>query len=370
MNRFSMLAFAVLFASGCSGKGGAQKPPLPVTVATVSSGESDSSLTYTANIRPATQVDLAFRIGGYVDSVLMIGEGSAARKIQEGDFVRNGTVLVRLRSQDYTDKLAQAKGQMGEAQAYFDNTRKDFERATRLYEKNSVTKPEMDGATAKFEAADSKLKAAAAQVAEAELAFSDSQLRSPIDGVVLKRFIEPGNLAGPGTPAFTLADLSSVKAVFGVPDSIVKTLRIGQAVTVVIDTLPNREFSARIARVNPSADIQGRVFDVEVRIQNPKGEIKPGTTASISLAASRGAGKTLYLPIAAITKPVGGQDGYAVYVAEKNGDGLVARMRRIETGGFSGNNVEVHSGLKEGEQVILKGSTIVADGQSVMIEAQ
>jgi len=370
MRKLGCLLLSVIFAAGCSGKGGEKKAPLPVTAAAVSSGESASSLAYTANIKPATQVDLAFRIGGYVDSVLMMGSGASARKIQEGDFVRAGTVLVRLRSQDYTDKLTQAKGQLGEAQAYYDNTRKEFERATRLYEKNSLTKPEMDGATAKFEAASAKLSAATALVGEAELAFGDSQLKSPIDGVVLRRFSEPGDLAGPGTPAFVLADLSSVKAVFGVPDSVVKTLRIGQTVTVVVDTLPNREFKARLARINPSADMQGRVFDVEVRIPNHSGELKPGMVGTISLDTDRRASRSLYIPIAAITKPAGGQEGYAVYVIEKGTDGTVARMRRVETGGFSGNNVEVRSGLKEGELVILKGATIAADGQPVQVTAQ
>ncbi|NLO91733.1 MAG: efflux RND transporter periplasmic adaptor subunit [Elusimicrobia bacterium] len=360
MKRAMILICAALAAASCSGKERAAAP-LAVTVEPVVSALKAGELSYTANIIPAERVDLAFRIGGYVDSVLMRG----GRKIQEGDSVSKGTVLVTLRGRDYMDKLTQARGALGEAQAYFDCADKDYLRASRLYGKNSLTKPEMDGATAKFKAAKSKLEAARALVSDAELALSDSRLKAPISGSILARLIEPGDLAGPGSPAFVIGDISSVKAVFGVPDGVVKKLKIGQEAEVKLDAVPGRVFKAGIARINPAADSRGRVFDVEVRIPNAGLEIKPGMAVSVVLGGD--GEKSLYIPVSAVTKPDRGQQWLAVYVAEKTPEGYIARLRRVETGGFSGNRVEVLSGLKEGEKVIIKGANLAVDGQAVSV---
>ena len=95
----------------------------------------------------------------------------------------------------------------------------------------------MDGAKAQLDNAEAMLGGAKAMVAEANLALKDSVLTSPSPGVVIKRLVEVGSLVGPGTPAFVLADLSTLKAVFGAPDVLLSKLKLGMPLTLTTEAL-------------------------------------------------------------------------------------------------------------------------------------
>ncbi len=166
--------------------------------------------------------------------------------VQEGDSAKQGTVLARLREDDFAPKvkgaeaqvaeaqstLGTSKAQLAEAEAAMRQAQRDLERATALLESESLTKPEHDAARTRFEMAQAKVGATQAQaqviqarinsakaaLAEAQLARSDAVLRAPADCIVLRHTVEEGSLVAAGTPIITLAEAGSVKAVFGVPD--------------------------------------------------------------------------------------------------------------------------------------------------------
>ena len=124
---------------------------------------------------------------------------------------------------------------------------------------------------------------------EAENAHADTALVSPLDGVVLKQLIEVGRWSGPGSGGFVLADTSSIKAVFGAPDTMLHRLKLGMPQTVTTEALPNRQFAGRITNIAPTADPQSRVFDIELTIPNPDDALKVGMVASMQLNLPGGA---------------------------------------------------------------------------------
>src|SRR6185369_14619394 len=163
---------------------------------TVAGDAGESGARYTASIRPATQVDLAFKVGGYVESILQVkGIDGRLRNVQDGDFVRRGTVLARVRDRELGDALAQARASLAQAKA-------DFDRVSRLYENQSVSKADYDAAFARY-------TASRAQEDQAEQTWADCALRAPLDGYVLKRTVEVGTLVAAGTPAFSVGDVQS-----------------------------------------------------------------------------------------------------------------------------------------------------------------
>jgi len=403
---------------GCKTKA-QEKTVKPVKAKAVETHSGTSSVRYSASIRPSSQVEIAFKVGGYVESI----KNAEGRHIQAGDVVMKGAVLAGLRQSDYAAKVNEARSQTGEARSTLDTNnaqlkeaitavetsraqlrdseaaltraRLDFERAEALFSTQSITKPDYDAAkerfqvnTAKFEAAkaqlavaeakvntarfqigvaESRVKTTEATVYTASIPLGDAQLRAPMSSVVIERKIEIGQLVSTGTPAFVLADLSSVKAAFGVPDLSLKNFNLGDTLTMTTDAVPGTEFTGHISRISPAADQSSRVFDVEVTIPNPQGQLKPGMIASMVVNESGVSTEVPVVPLTSITRSKADPNAYAVLVIEEAAGRHIARLRNVTLGESYGNSVAVNSGVKPGEIVITTGVTQVADGEEVRV---
>jgi multidrug efflux pump subunit AcrA (membrane-fusion protein) len=121
-----------------------------------------------------------------------------------------------------------------------------------------------------------------------------------------------------------------------------------------------------VTRISPSADPNSRVFEVEAALPNTDGRLKVGMLASLRLD-DRAGSTGIFVPLAAVVRPLGDTTGYAVYVIRDSSGTSSASLRRISLGGVSGNQIAVTGGLNAGERVIVRGSTLVADGQAVMV---
>lgn len=417
---FIIIAVVTLLALtiGCK-TNGQEKPVKPVKVKTVETHSGTTSVRYSASIRPSSQVEVAFKVGGYVEAIKF----ADGRHIQAGDTVAKGAVLAQLRQSDYVAKVNEAKSQTGEArsslqtssaqlkeaiaavetsraqlkdsEAALQRATLDFQRAEALFATQSITKPDFDAARERFEVNKAKFDAAKAQLAVAEakvntaryqigaaesrvktteatvytasIPLGDAQLRAPLSAIVIERKVEVGQLVSTGTPAFVLADLSSVKAAFGVPDLTLQNFKLGDTLTMTTDAVPGTEFTGHISRISPAADQSSRVFDVEVTIPNPQGLLKPGMIASMSVKEMVATTEIPIVPLTAITRSKSDPNAYAVLVVEEAGGKHVARIRNVTLGESYGNSVAVNSGVKPGEIVITTGVTQVADGEEVRV---
>src|SRR5499426_193260 len=230
--------------TGCREKSSAAEvTPTPVKVKTVEMNQVGKGVRYSANIEPMKQVELSFKVGGYVDRILQArGVDGRMRDLQAGDIVTKGTALASVRQSEYSAKLSQAQSQASEAKsalesshaqyaesqsavasskaqlaevgASFEKARLDFDRAKYLFSSQSLTKADYDAAKTQFEAVEAKHAAARSQVAmleakeraavaqieaikarvngsqaiitEAAIPLQDTALRTPMDGVVLQ----------------------------------------------------------------------------------------------------------------------------------------------------------------------------------------
>ena len=410
---------------GCSKEAPKQKAAKPVKVKAVETHASMNNVRYSASIRPATQVEVAFKVSGYVDDIAREKDPAGQwRYIQAGDIVRKGATLARVRQSDYAARVNEAKSQVGEARsaleannsqlqesiaavdtaraqvadakASFDRNKLDFERAEILFRSESITKPEYDEtksryevAVAKLEAAQGQLKSAEARVAtsraqigaavsrirtaeastaSASIPLQDTHLKAPMSAIVLERKIEMGTLVGQGTAGFVLADVSYVKAAFGVPDTSLQSLKLGDTLTVTSEATSGTEFRGYISRISPSADQNNRAFEVEVTISNELGLLKPGMIASLHLGAGSVAASPLpIVPLTAITHLPQNSTAYAVLVMEEREGKQFARLRPVTLGESVGNAIVITSGLKSGEMVVTTGVSQIADGELVAV---
>jgi RND family efflux transporter MFP subunit len=359
--------------SGCSKPHAAEPaPPPPVKTQVVAALRPGTGVRYSASIEAFEQVTLAFKASGYVDDLLQRrGADGRVRTAQPGDRITKGTVLARVRETDFRDRVNQGKARLAEAEASGVKTRLDLERARALFQADSLIKPDLDAAQAAFDAAEARVAAARLDVGLASSALRDCALVAPSSGVILERRVEIGTLASIGTVGFVIGDVSAVKARFGVPDAMVRSVDLGDAIAVNVEAVAGATFAGRVTAVAPAADAQSRVFDVEVTIPNQDGRLRPGMigTVSIGAATARATASTapLAVPLAAIVRSEKVPGGFAVLVIEHTNGVDVARARQVALGEVTGNLIAVSNGLKAGERVVTSGATLLTTGDPVRV---
>jgi RND family efflux transporter MFP subunit len=367
--RTLMVVAAVLCVcvSACRQESAPQKQPLPVRTALVRSVAVGNSARYSASIVPYTQVDLAFQSSGYVDRVLQVRSANGGtRNIDQGDWVKKGTVLAIVSQQNYEDKLAQAKAQVTGAQAQHLKDKLSFDRVSALYASQSSTKPELDSAQAQLDISAAQVAAAQAQASEAQTALAYCSLQAPFDGWIVKRSVDAGSFVGPATNGFTIADTRTVKAVFGVPDISINRVRVGQTQIITTDALP-QTFTGRVTAISPAADPKSRVFSVEVSIANPKNELKSGMVASLSVDGAPLPRSVMAVPLPAVIHDPQTENGFAVLTVQGDGEIQSTQLRPVELGEVYGDMIGVNGGLKFGERVVTTGATLVKSGAQVHV---
>ena len=359
-----VLAAAV--ASGaCKEPPAYQQPLTPVTIVRAESRTTGTTVRYSATVKPSVEVGLAFKVGGYVDQILTTRDDRGRlRDVQEGDRVVKGAALASVRQSDYQQRVNQIKSGLAEAQAMYENAKLDYERAARLFEKQSLTQPELDGAKARVDATAARVEGARAGLREAEIMLGDVVLRAPMSGILINRMIERGSLVAPGTPAFLIADTTSIKAAFGVPDVVVGRLTIGRPQRLTFEALKDDAFDGRITSIAPAPDPVSRVYQIEVTVPNPEGKLEVGFIATLLLADQPGE-SVVTVPLDAVVKPATGSAEYAVFVLDEQNGQQVARLRPVRLGEVLGNAITVTGGLTAGQRVIVRGATLLVDGQRV-----
>lgn len=369
-NIIRMVLFSVLVLNLVYGCGGEDytKTPTPVRVEEVQTRTQDSAFRYTATINPYSQVNLDFKVDGYVREILQVeGADGRMRDIQEGDFVTKDMTLALVDPTQYLAKVVDAKSQLAEARARQVEDTQAYNRAVALYSEQSMTAPEYDRAVKNFKSSNAQVKASEANLIDAEENLSFCTLRPPSSGVLLKRNIEVGTLVRPGSEGFVLADVSAVKVLFSVPDIMLGDVRLGEEMVVTTRSFKDTLFLGRITEIAPAANTRSRVFNVEVTIQNPDNLLKPGMIASLNVREKNIDNPVFSVPLGSIVRSVNSQDGYAVFtIKESNGDTITER-RDVTLGNIYGNRIAVMEGLTEGAKVVTMGAQNVRNGQKVKV---
>ncbi len=392
---FGVVLAGSLFAVACSRSGTADDPApaKAIRLGTVSLAREDEAAKYSAILTPNAQVDLAFRVSGYIVQLYQTkGADGRVRPLEPGAPVVRGTVLARIRPSDYQAVVDKSRGaqeeghagvrtaeaQLVQSQASLAQAELDFTRVSALWEQESITKPAYDSSKAKLDIAKAAVDAAKsgivaavkrretaeAQMREAQIALGDTELRAPFDAVLLERRAEIGTLATAGSPAFTLADLATLKARFNVPDFALAGFRPGQSLDLSIDAVPGASIHGRVLSLAPAADPKARSFEIEVIIPNPGLKLRSGMIATVHAPGGAPGPARLQMPASALVHDPTGQR-YLVYTIEQNGGRSVAKAISVEPGPLAGNEVVVLSGLTAGQRIVVMGANLLQPGDPV-----
>lgn len=281
-------------------------------------------------------VNVGFQVAGVVDQVVP----------DEGDAVRAGSVLAELDSEGYALGLQAATAQA-------DHARDAFARAKQMYDEQSL--PPAD-----YVEAETALRQAEAQEGLARKQMTDTRLLAPLDGVIAHRGIQPGEMASPGMPVFTIIAVDPVQVRVGVPEAEIGRIRPGQSATISIPALEGRTFEGRVRVVGIAADPVSRTYVVRISVPNPDRALRPGMIAEARIEDG-GTTNALTLPGEAIGRDASGSP--FVYVLEST-EGRV-HARRVTVGSIIDREVEITSGVEPGEQVVVGGQNRLRSGERV-----
>lgn len=271
--------------------------------------------------------------------------------------VGRGTPLAQLRSTD----LGRARADLLSAEARRDLARQTLERKRTLASERIVALREVQEAEAAFRAADAEVRAATASMQALGISGEDVApgadgsvfyIRSPIAGRVLDRHAVLGQFAEPASPLFTIADLSRVWVMVQVFERDAVNVSLGTIAHVTVAALPGDEFDGTVALVGRQVDPGSRTVPIRIALMNP-GTLRPGMSASARLEVMGQSRTILAVPAAALQR-VG--ERWLAFVPKAQYE---YEMRPVGRGRDLGNDVEVVSGLKAGETVVVEGAFLL-----------
>jgi RND family efflux transporter MFP subunit len=259
------------------------------------------------------------------------------------DFVAKDAVILRFSDTEQRARLAQARAALGEAQARLREAQSEHDRIKDIFERNLVSRAEMDRASAELNSARARLEAAQARVREAEEQLAHTVVRAPYSGYVVRRHVEVGETANPGQPLMTGVSLETLRVTVDVPSHLVAVVR--EAGRARIELLDGRTLESTQLTVFPFADPQTRTFTVRVGLPEALAGLFPGTFAKVAFAV--GEEQRLTVPAEAV---VHRSELTGMYVVAP--DGRVS-LRQVRTGRLYDGEIEVLAGLEAGEHVAL-----------------
>ncbi len=278
-----------------------------------------ASVEVVGTVQSERKINLSSRISAYIKDVLV----SAGKSVKKDD------LLVELDQREIDEQLTAAQAQLAQAKTA-------YERAKRLLETNATTRQH-------FEAAESAFKAAAANVDGIKVMLSFTRIVSPIDGVVIDRRIEIGDLANPGQVLLTVYDASRLRLEAWVPARLVKQFPAGRQVRVVLD-YPRTELDGVVAEVVGELDPSTRSQLVKIQLEGAPGDVLPGAYGHVRVNTEPH--DAIRLPRSAVYRI-----GQLEYVQVARGDRAIRRL--VKTGAREGDRVEILSGMVAGENVLL-----------------
>ncbi|HEY2989848.1 MAG TPA: efflux RND transporter periplasmic adaptor subunit [Candidatus Binatia bacterium] len=412
MRRVLFLAAAVLIlplyacnpSSSASKENKPQKAeaPLPVTVAPVRAQKVARTVEFVGTLYANEEVTVSSEVDGRIASLVA----------DLGDRVARGQTLAKIDDAEFRFAIQQMEGNLKEnlaklglektpganfdvtktslvlrAKADMDDAEKALKRNQTLHERQLIaaqdfdtaqTRAKMAGANYQSSIEEARASLASAYAKEAQLETARKKLRdttigAPLAGSIAKRTVSAGEYVKTGSALFTIVQDNPLKLRGMIPERFAPEIHADQSVEIKVDSFPDVIFKGKLTRISPSSDVASRSFMVEGVVENPDRRLKPGFFAHATIATRVDPNATT-VPQQAVVSFAGVSKVFVIVrephdpEANRGADNNVARERIVQTGVRVGTNeVEIASGVKPGELVVISGLTRLIDGAAVKV---
>ena len=331
--------------------------PVPVKINGKLDTNNSPFITASGKIEAENSANLSTRMMGYVTKV----------HVKVGQNVKAGQLLVSVNSTDLQAKKAQVDASIIQAQAAYNNAKKDYDRFVNLFAQQSASQKELDDMTARYEMAKAGLEAAKQMRNEIQAQFSYSNITAPFSGVVTNTFVKEGDMANPGMPLVSVEGASQLQVTAMVSESDIAQVKQGMNVKVNIKSL-NKIVTGNVSEVSLSAKNTGGQYLVKVNLNQTDKSILSGMFVNVqfpvekSKTVSTNSSDRVLIPTAALVKQ-GQLTG--IYTVGSNN---VAILRWLRIGKTFGDQVEVLSGLTANEAYIVSADGKLFNGAKVSVQ--
>jgi membrane fusion protein (multidrug efflux system) len=308
---------------------------IPVQAVPVKRGDISLFLMQTTTIEAERQVDILAKVSGQVVKL----------PAEEGLRVKEGDLLAQLDEAELTINYMRSK-------VSYETDKSVYERSKEMLENNFI-------ATEDYEAARLQYESSKATFEAAKLQLEYTSVRSPFKGIVTVRNIELGQRVNVNQSLFTIADFDPLRAKIYVPEKDIGRIFVGQQAKITVEAEPGEEFIGIVKMVSPVVDPESGTSKVTIDIQDEKGKLKPGMFASVFITTETHQ-NTLIIPKKAMVLE---SDLDQVYIYQDS----IAHKVNLTLGFTSGNDVEVLSGLNEGDLVVTAGQDGLREGLPIRI---
>jgi HlyD family secretion protein len=398
----ALLAVSVsILMAGCGGKEAPEPEPLvTVQAVRVERAEIQHQVSSEAVLYPLHQATIVPKISAPIRKFY----------VERGDRVHAGQLLAALENKDLAGAAASAKGSYEQAQANYESTsaanlpeqitqakgnvesakaafaaaQKLYDNSQKLYEQGALAGKQLDqarvglaqaqaqlqsaeqqleklqsvGLQAQLKAAQGQMDAAKGAYENAAAQLSYSEIRSPIDGVVTDRPLFPGDMATTSTPLLTVMNLSDVVARARVPATGAAALKVGDQAEISSPD-GSKRVAGKVTVVSPAVDPDSTTVQVWVQARNPGGDLKPGSTVTVTVSAKKVPDALVIPREALLNDPDVGP--YVMLIDSAS----VARQTKVETGIEQDGKVQITRGVKAGDLIVGQGAYALPDGTKV-----
>lgn len=345
-----------VFLSSCGDKDkkavADNSPAVEVEVNKVSQSNNSPFLSVSGKIQSVNNADLSTRMMGYVNKV----------KVNVGDRVNKGQLLVAINNADLQAKSAQVNASITEATVAFNNAQKDFNRFQNLFADNSASQKELDDMTARYEMAKARLESAKQMKNEVNAQFAYTNITAPFNGVVTSKTVEEGNMANPGQPLISIEAPGNFEVMTMVPETEISQIKQGVEVDVLVKSI-NKTLKGNVAEISTSAKNTGGQYLVKITLDKTDVNILSGMFASVQFPVEKKETTEMVL-IPENVLVNNGQLSGVYTVSESN----TAILRWLRLGRTFGNDVEVLSGLSADETYIVSANGKLYNGVKISIQ--
>ncbi|WP_037328460.1 efflux RND transporter periplasmic adaptor subunit [Runella zeae] len=314
---------------------------VPISLSPVQTVSRSEGITASGLVASSEEARLSFKIGGIIQKIY----------VAEGQKVRKGQLLASL-------NLTEIDAQVNQAQYGVEKAERDFKRVQNMFKDTAATLEQMQNVTTALDVAKQNL-----QIAQFNRSYA--QITSPIDGAVIKKMANEGELTGPGTPIFYLTSDRQGDWVVrvGVSDKDWARLKVGDQASIGLDAYPNETFMGIVKKLAPAADPMNKLYEIEIKITPNGKRLAAGLFAKVQLKPVQNR-SYIKVPIEAIVEG-NGKDAF-VYVL----DDTRKKVKRlpVQIGFIDGDKVLITNGLENIQEVVTAGSAFLTESSSVIVK--
>ncbi len=307
-------------------------------------------------------------------------------KVKEGDPVKKGQILARLENEDVSAALSRAQANLKVAQSDYDQAKVELNESTLSYERKKnlltpglISQAEFDAVEGRYRRAqaaaastESGVQAAEAAVRAAQVDVENTYIRAPFDGTVLTKNAEVGEVVAPfGSSALakaavvTMADMNSLEVEADVSESNIEKIHEGQRCEIILDAYPLAKYEGMVVTIMPTADRAKATILTKIRFLNRDARVLPEMSAKVAFLSEK-APETSKETLLAVPTGAVVQRGERKTAFLIQGDRVLEVP--IEVGNPVGNLVEVRSGLKSGDRVVLNPPEDLNSGDRIQVK--